>query len=124
MLKKLTALCLLLMVLLSCTAYAAKTDYVGEWILTDIESDGQHYNPEQQNATMSMTLRADGTVLLERKGYSSEGTWEENSTGVTVYDSNGSSTKFKMKSGKICTFRLLSNTFKSFNCGFHIFICT
>ncbi len=99
--KKLLSLTLAFVLLLSSVAFAAAANYVGEWILTDIESDGVHYNPEQQNASMSMTLRADGTALLERKGYSGEGTWEETSTGVTIYDDNGNPTKFKMQSGKL-----------------------
>lgn len=101
MLKKIATLCLAMMLLLGSVAHAATANYVGEWILTDIESDGVHYNPEQQNASMSMTLRTDGTSLLERKGYSGEGTWEETSTGVTIYDDNGNPTQFKMKSGKL-----------------------
>lgn len=99
--KKLLALALAFVMLLGSVAFAAAANYVGEWVLTDIESDGVHYNPEQQNASMSMTLRADGTSLLERKGYSGEGTWEETSTGVTIYDDNGNPTKFSMKSGKL-----------------------
>lgn len=101
MLRKIAALCLTMLLLLCSAAHAAKADYVGEWILTDIESNGVHYDPEKQNASMSMTLRADGTAALERKGAVSDGTWEENSTGVTVYDNNGNSQKFKMKSGKL-----------------------
>lgn len=101
MLKKITALCLVMMLLLCSVAHAATADYVGEWILTDIESNGVHYDPEKQNASMSMTLRADGSATLERKDAVNEGSWEENSTGVTVYDSNGNPQKFKLKSGKL-----------------------
>ncbi len=90
--KKLFAVTLALMMLLSAAATAESADFLGDWYLTGIESEGTIYYPSDFGMSVSMTLNDDGTAHIEfHQGDQSEpreGTWvlEGDAAIVTVDD--------------------------------------
>ncbi len=86
--KKLFAVIIALMMLLSAAAMAESADFLGDWYLIGIESEGTTYSPGAFGMSMSMTLNEDGTAYVESVQGSdpeaSEGTWILDGDALTV----------------------------------------
>lgn len=87
--KKLLSLLLALMMLLGCTAFAEAADYVGNWVLTRLETPEMTMDMallNQLGMGMTMTLNADGTMYTDTMGVKEEGTWVVTATGIAMTD--------------------------------------
>ena len=96
MLKKSAALCLVMMLLLGCVAHAATADYVGEWILTGAEMNGEFLEAAFQD---SLVLYADGSCTMTRMGQMA--TWEVCDEGVVLTDEIGDSLTYVLVEGNL-----------------------
>lgn len=90
--KKLLSLLLALMMLLGCTALAetaAAVDYVGNWVLTTLETAEATMDMTmlaQLGMDMTMTLNADGTMYTTTMGVKEEGAWVVTEQGIAITD--------------------------------------
>lgn len=84
--KKILALLVVLALMLGVGALADEaSQFVGKWVLTEMEMGGVALNPSILGYTVELTLNADGTAV----GYDSEtgdnhGTWSASAKGVTI----------------------------------------
>lgn len=87
--KKLLSVLLALAMLLGCVALAEGVDYTGVWVLTGAESMGMQMGPSTLAAVgldMTMTLNADGTMVVSTMGVEEAGTWAPTDSGIAMTD--------------------------------------
>lgn len=100
--KKAFAALLILSMLLSALAVAEAADVAGTWYLVELQSEGQTLNPSDFGMSMTLELKADGTVTATTSMDSEvgEGTWEANGDKVTV-TIDGTAEEFALADGKL-----------------------
>jgi len=65
-------------------AEATAPDLTGEWVLDSIEAMGMSMKPAMMGLTMTMTVNADGTVVLDSNGEKEEATWTQEGDKLIV----------------------------------------
>lgn len=100
--KKAFAALLILSMLLSALAVAEAADAAGTWYLIEIQSEGQSLNPADLGMSMTLELKADGTVTgtTSMDDEVGEGTWEANGDKVTI-TINDDAQEFTLADGKL-----------------------
>lgn len=90
MMKKLTAVLLALLMMLSC-AVAETVDFSGAWYLVKASAQGMELDPSVLGMEMVLDLKADGSAELRMTGEETDSgaTWVANDNGVVVTDSTG-----------------------------------
>lgn len=88
--KKLLSLLLALAMLLGCMAFAEDVDYTGVWVLTGAETSGITMGPTtlalMGMGGVTLTIQADGTVVLSMLGMDDTGTWALTEGGILMND--------------------------------------
>ena len=84
MMKKLSALLLAAVLLLSAAGYAEATDLLGDWYLNTIVMEGTSVSAADMGYEMTMSLNEDGTVHIDAMGEAEEGTWKEEGGNVVI----------------------------------------
>lgn len=88
--KKLLSLLLALAMLLGYMAFAEDVDYTGVWVLTGAETSGITMGPTTLALmgmdSVTMTIQADGTVVLSMLGMDDAGTWGLTEGGILMND--------------------------------------
>ncbi len=87
--KKLLSLLLALAMALGMTAFAEAVDYTGVWTLNRVEASGMTMDMSmlvQLGMDMSMTINADGTMVMTTIGVSENGTWVVTEAGIAITD--------------------------------------
>ena len=88
--KKMLSLLLALPALMGCAAFAEDAaDYVGYWVVTRAEIDGETIDPAALGLSAYMELYEDGTCVLAAAEEVWDGTWSVTDTGVTTTDDFG-----------------------------------
>ena len=84
--KNLLAILMCLVMVFCSVAYAESTapDLTGEWVLDSIEAMGMSMKPSMMGLTMTMTVNADGTVVLDSNGEKEEATWTQEGDKLIV----------------------------------------
>ncbi len=100
--KKAFAALLILSMLLSALAVAEAADAAGTWYLIEIQSEGQSLSPADLGMSMTLELKADGTVTATTSmdDEVGEGTWEANGDKVTI-TINDDPQEFTLADGKL-----------------------
>lgn len=99
--KKLLSLLLTLCLLLGSTVLAETIDYTDTWVCTSMTKDGMSINPTLLGMTITMTLNADGTGILDSMGETENATWAAADNGVNVTDSLGDTVLFVYTDGTL-----------------------
>lgn len=87
--KKLLSLLLAAMMLLGCAAFAEAVDYAGVWVMTGMVVEGVEMGPDTMamfGLTLTMTLKEDGTCVVDGMGQTDTGTWQATANGVAITD--------------------------------------
>ena len=88
--KKLLSLLLVLAMMLGLTAFAEATvDYTGVWTLNRVETPGMTMDMSmlaQLGMNMTITINADGTMVMTTLGVDENGTWAVTGTGISIAD--------------------------------------
>jgi len=84
--KNLLAILMCLVMVFCSVACAESTapDLTGEWVLDSIEAMGMSMKPSMMGLTMTMTVNADGTVVLDSNGEKEEATWTQDGDKLIV----------------------------------------
>lgn len=100
--KKLLSLLLVLAMLLGCGAFAeTAADYVGTWVMTNVELSGVRMIPSMMGVSASMELYESGKCVMVMVNDMQYGTWAVTETGITTTDANGVTDPFTLVDGML-----------------------
>ena len=100
MMKKIAALALCLLLMLSAVCCAAEAELLtGVWYLSNVEMAGMSLVPSVLGLEVAMTLNADGTAVMASMGIAEKGAWSQEGDQVIV--DTGNQNRFTLADGRL-----------------------